>query len=414
VATVGKAAWKKYFNTGKKIHTVLKKESKTFDPVNPKEEVGKLPAGSQIVFLPSKEYDPKPIVEVVGAKSIVRVVFDTIAKPGVRSSNAASLKPQAFGVKDEEYPFKDYSSLIRENIEARDDLDSGVRLYLSALVDFADDSSQKNKTALQEAYKSATNISVSDIVKDFGEVVGPFGVITQKLIGGGKMTKVNAAVYIPARPNEPLMDYSLINTSQKRKYIISAKSGSTSNVVKPSDIINLINKDNEKKRKWERTIEYGVLEVLSEHGILHGPIAAAAFLGRKGIKDFSTITQGAADDFIAKVKGGSSTAYNKSQFSKFIAKNEYLSKKKTPTANEIMYECEKAITALSKTSKLDFTKLFREAINEQVYYVKFSIDNNGIPEFDLIGDTPEELNKKVFLRSKNGYTRASDRMGIQI
>jgi hypothetical protein len=414
MATVDKAAWAKYFNTGKKIPTVLKKESKVFDPSNPKTEKSKLPAGTEIIFLPSKEYDPKPLVEVVKGKKLVRVLFDAIAKPGVKSSAAASLKPQAFGVKDEEYKFKNYAKLIRENIDGRSDLKPDVRAYLSALIDYADAPTSKNKAAVQQAYRSATNIPVSDIVKDFGEVAGPFGVLSGKLIGNGNLTKVNAAVYIPARPNEPLMDYSLIQTSQKKKYVISAKSGTTSNVVKPGDIINLINKDANKKRKWERTIQYEALEVLSQHGILHGPIAVAAFLGSKGIKEFSSITQKAADDFISKVKGGTSTAYNKSLFASFISGNDYLSKKKNPTANEIMYECEKAISALSKTPKLDFTKLFREAIDEQVYYIKFSIDSSGISDFDLIGDTPEERNSKVFLRSKNGYTRASDRMGIQI
>jgi hypothetical protein len=53
-------------------------------------------------------------------------------------------------------------------------------------------------------------------------------------------------------------------------------------------------------------------------------------------------------------------------------------------------------------------------VDEQVYYIKFAIDNTGIPDFDLIGDTAEELKAKVFLRSKNGYTRASDRIGVQI
>jgi len=411
VATTGKAAWSKYFNTGKNIETVLKKQSKFFD-VEDEKVLGTLDVGTEIVFITTKAFDKRPQVKVVKTKKIVRVEFDKIAKPGVRSSTAASLKPQAFGVKDQEYPFKSYAKLIRENIEERKDLKGDVRAYLSALIDYADDPSAKTKAAVQKTYKAASAIPTADIVKDFGEVAGPFGVLSGKLIGG--LTETNTAVYIPARPNEPLMDYSVINTAKKRKYVISAKSGTTSNVVKPTDIINLINKVSTKKSKWSRTTQYKELEILGGASILHGPILVAAYLSNQGFKEFAGISQKAADDFIKKVKGGSSTAYDKSLFTKFISGNTYLKTKKTPTANEIMYECEKAIGALSKTPKLDFTKLFREAVDEQVYYIKFAIDNTGIPEFDLIGDTPEEMKAKVFLRSKNGYTRASDRIGVQI
>ena len=409
MATTGTAAWSKYFNTGKDIPSVLKKTSKVFD-FKTNQPVGNLDAGTEIVFITSKAFDKHPPV-LVGRKT-VRVEFDKIAKPGVRSSTAASLKPQAFGVKDTEYTFKNYAKLIRESIEERKDLTSSVRSYLSALIDYCDDPTEKNKVHLKKFYSSAKAVPVADIVKDFGEVAGPFGVLSNKLIKG--LNESNTAVFIPARPNEPLMDYSVIDTTKNRRYIISAKSGTTSNVVKPGDIINLLNKTPAKKTKWQRTTQYKVLEILSGASILYGPILVAAYLTGKGFKEFGGITQKAADDFIAKAKGSSSTAYNKSLFAKFISGNDYLSKKKSPTANEIMYECEKAIGNLSKTPKLDFTKLFRDAVDEQVYYIKFSLDNTGVPEFDLIGDTPEEVKSKVFLRSKNGYTRASDRIGIQI
>jgi hypothetical protein len=409
MATTGTAAWSKYFNTGKDIPSVLKKTSKVFD-FKTNQPVGNLDAGTEIVFITSKAFDKHPPV-LVGRK-IVRVEFDKIAKPGVRSSTAASLKPQAFGVKDTEYTFKNYAKLIRESIEERKDLTSSVRAYLTALIEYCDDPSEKNKVNLKKFYSSAKTVPVADIVKDFGEVAGPFGVLSNKLIKG--LNESNTAVFIPARPNEPLMDYSVIDTIKNRRYIISAKSGTTSNVVKPGDIINLLNKIPAKKTKWQRTTQYKVLEILSGASILYGPILVAAYLTGKGFKEFGGITQKAADDFIAKAKGSSSTAYNKSLFATFISGNEYLKKKKSPTANEIMYECEKAIGNLSKTVKLDFTKLFRDAVDEQVYYIKFSLDNTGVPEFDLIGDTPEEVKSKVFLRSKNGYTRASDRIGIQI
>jgi hypothetical protein len=82
-----------------------------------------------------------------------------------------------------------------------------------------------------------------------------------------------------------------------------------------------------------------------------------------------------------------------------------------------MYECEKYLQAESKTGRLNFTKLFADAIKGSVVYVKFALDATGVGKFETI--VAQDVIKaaagsRPFLRSKNGYTRAADKLGIQI
>jgi hypothetical protein len=94
-----------------------------------------------------------------------------------------------------------------------------------------------------------------------------------------------------------------------------------------------------------------------------------------------------------------------------------LKSKKDPTVNEIMYECEKMLQKQTKDQTFDMTELFADAIENQVFYVKFGIDSSGVGDWSVIVSDDIRKSKSgsvVYLRSKNGYTRASDRMGIQV
>jgi hypothetical protein len=97
--------------------------------------------------------------------------------------------------------------------------------------------------------------------------------------------------------------------------------------------------------------------------------------------------------------------------------NEYLKTKKNVTLNEIMYECEKLLQNESKNGSLNMNEIFSKAIEKQVIYVKFMLDARGVGEFDVIASDDiggPGKQGRVYLRTKNGYTRASDRMGIQV
>jgi hypothetical protein len=196
------------------------------------------------------------------------------------------------------------------------------------------------------------------------------------------------------------MDYSIIEGT--KTYIISAKSGETTNVVKPGDILDLIAKDPLKLKKWKNTKEYNVLKVLSENSVLIGPIKAVSYMVPNLITESKSLTE---------------QNFKLSSVAGFVNKNDYLKSKKNPTLNEVMYECEKYIKDASVSGQLDINSMFADAIRNAVVYVKFDITTSGIGYWDvIISDDIKKMKqgKKAFLRTKNGYTRAADRMGVQI
>ena len=404
MATSGAAAWQKYFRGKGDIETRLKKDSEVFDVQTKAKLSYKLSNGAEVVYMKATAYDSKAIVRTKKGNSyvLVRVPFDNIAKPGVKSSGAASLKPQAFGVSDKiKYPIVKYAKLIKDNIGERKDLSVNIKTYLNALVDHS--MGKIKDQQISSVYKKVeSDLPLNDIKKDFGEVIGPIAVHYLHLFKP-KNIRISdrMTVEVPLRPNEPLMDYAIYEGS--KKYIISAKSGETTNVVKPKDILDLLEKDPAKVKKWKKTKEYNVLKILSENSTLIGPLKAVGFMSPSLIKE-STV-------------GEDERSFNISSVASFISKNDYLKSKKKPTLNEVMYECEKFIRDQSVSGGLDINSIFADAIEGAVIYVKFDITINGVSEWDVIvsGDIKKiKSGKKAFLRTKNGYTRAADRMGVQI
>lgn len=406
MASSGRAAWVKYFQGKGNIETVVKKNSPLYDTSNPNKKIGDVSAGTKVTYVASKTFDPKASVEfVLNRKKITgRVPFDNLAKPGVKSSGAASLKPQAFGIGDQQYIFSTYKKTVSDTIESRKDLSAESRTYLSALFDYHSGGTTSKQKITKIFQQVKDNIPLGDINKDFGEVLGPVAILNQNLFSKVEinLNKGSSKIYVPLRPNEPLMDYAII-TNQK-KYIISAKSGTTTNVVKPADIIALLQKNPKTLKKWQNTDQFKILNTLAVESALVGPVKAVSQIYP------NLISAAAANSF-------SNEGYDKEKFSKFISQNQYLKNKKNPTPNEIMYECEKILKEKTQDRTFDMSKLFADAIENEVFYVKFELDKTGVGEWELI--VSEDIRKiksgnVVYLRSKNGYTRASDKMGIQV
>lgn len=406
MASSGQAAWTKYFQGKGDIQTIMKINSSVYDNEKVNQKIADISAGTKITYLASKKFESKATIEYVAnrKKIIGRVPFDNIAKPGVKASGAASLKPQAFGVGEQKYPFSSYKKTVMNFIESRKDLSAETRTYLSALFDYHSGGSTTKQKLMKIFQGVKDSVPLNDINKDFGEVLGPVAILEQELFRKNKiiLNKGAARIYVPARPNEPLMDYAIF--SGDTQYTISAKSGTTTNVVKPPDIISLLSKDPKKLKKWSKTKEFRILQILAQESIILGPIKAISEIYPDLI----------SPEAVSSISGKN---YDKKGFAKFISKNEYLKTKKEPTINEIMYECEKMLQKQTKDQTFDMTELFADAIENQVFYVKFGIDVSGVGDWSVIVSDDIRKSKSgsvVYLRSKNGYTRASDRMGIQV
>lgn len=398
MSTNGQAAWSKHFKGKGTVRTTLKKASSVYDPQNGTKKIADLEAGTEIVYLETKKFEPKALITFSKNRRSTqgRVQFDNIAKPGVKSSGASSLKPQAFKVGDTAYSSNIYKKIVLDALDDRTDLDPAVRTYLHALFDYYAGGATTEAKVKKIFAETKGNIPISDINKDFGEVLGPIAIITKGLLKSKKIrVDAGSKIYIPSRPNEPLMDYKV------GKYVISAKSGNTTNVVKPGDILSLLEKDSVKLKKWQKTKEYKILDILRRYSIRLGPIMAVSTIHPELIPP-SAITSLTDDNYLDALRG-------------FIKKNDYLKSKKSPTLNEIMYECEKILTADSKSGRLSFTKIFADAIENQVIYVRFEVGPFGTGKWEIdASDDFKSAEKSVYLRSKNGYNRDSDRMGIQV
>lgn len=386
MASSGAAAWAKHYQGKGDLATTVKTAGTIFD-ADGKPLSTQLAQGTPVLVLASKEYNSKPQirVDIGGRVQTVRFKFDSLTKPGNKASAATSLKPQAFNViTATPIQFTEYKKRLLDALQERTDLDGPLKGYLAELVHYwSGDQTAKSRASKLYARISA-DIPINDINKDFGEVLGPLAVMKHNILAGtGHEKEVNATsgIYIPARPNEPLMDYKVGSV------VISAKSGATTNTVKAQDILNLLHKRPAIERKYKPTDEWQVLNLLAANSTKAGPISAArSLLGDK--------------------------------YNAWERNNTYLKSKKGKfTDLELMYECEKYLQAESKTGRLNFTKLFADAIKGSVVYVKFALDATGVGKFETI--VAQDVIKaaagsRPFLRSKNGYTRAADKLGIQI
>lgn len=403
MASSGRQAWEKYFK-GQDISTTMKKDSDAFDGESVTKLSFKVKANEKVLVFNSESYEDKALVKRVLDGQIFRVTFNNIQKPG--RETAVNLKPQAFGIGETRYGIDEYISTILSNVEDSTKISPETKNYLLALVRYY--AGLENLRFAENAFNAnRINLPINDIKKDFGEVLGPIAVIKKQIISGLNISKSKlnmAKVFMPSRPNEPLMDYGII--VDDKMFVISAKSGTTTNVVKPQDIINLLKKDSKKMTKYKGTLEFKILCALADNGIVDGPILAASYL--KG----GPSTE-AAIDVNKKLKTGSynDNKYDLGLMSSFINKNDYLKKQTKPTLNQIMYECEKLIASSSKRD-LNFSSMFKDAVENQVIYVKFEIIGSR-PKFEVIMNDDFSA-KRVALRTKNGYTRRSDRMGVQV
>ena len=135
MASSGIAAWQKYYQGRGDIETRRKSDSAAYDVNNITTRLGIIPAGTPVVVLHSSSYDPNTTVRFIkdDKEYTVKVKFDSIAKPGVRSSGAASLKPQAFNIGDRQYALSEYRNVILQSISGRKDLELHVKEYLDLL-----------------------------------------------------------------------------------------------------------------------------------------------------------------------------------------------------------------------------------------------------------------------------------------
>lgn len=295
-----------------------------------------------------------------------------------KTAGGIILKPQFFsGITDKDISYSSYYSTIVESIQDSTKLDTQQKTLLMDLVEYHASFSAQSLAKWKKTFKASGDcIPVNTINTDFSEVLGPFAVI-QKLLPVNART---AKVFLPYAGNYPLVDY-LIKTNSKQ-YNISAKSGDTTNTLKPSDVKKLIDASDVLVKKYKNSVQYQVITILTENTWKQGPIEALIYL-----------------------KGQNYAA------AKWIKQNVY--------SEPVRQQAENSIVEISRT-ELDFTEMYKDATDAKVYYVKFKLLPDGTPEWKLVENTQDEQNrpkatKRIAFRSKNYVGRPNgDKLGFQV
>jgi len=294
-----------------------------------------------------------------------------------KTASGIILKPSFFeGITDIDIPLSEYAEKVEKGIKSNDKLDGQQKQLLLALLKYHTTFSTADLTALKKTFNALkTTLPLSTINNDFGEVLGPLAILKKKLLPINIRT---AVVFIPSRSNEPLLDYRIYDKEKKTNYKISAKSGDTTNTLKPGDVIKLIDGSAKIKQKHQSTDQYKVLQLLTENTWKEGPILALNYLKSKNFSE-----------------------------TKWLKETNYTE----PTRQQ----SENSLVKISKES-LDFTNIYVDATNAKVYYVKFLLDATGVPAWEILLDSKNrpKSDKRIEFRSKNFVGRPNgDKLGFQ-
>ena len=317
-----------------------------------------------------------------GAGAVVIGQTKIITKPA-KTQGGHILKPGFFGdprisLVDEDIPFNSYYSKVISAINATKKLSDEQKEVLIAITEYTNSPDAATKLKMKKMMKNlGQTIQINTVNNDFGEVLGPIAIRSHSLL---PIDYRSAVVRIPGRSNEPLLDYKI--TDNKNEYKISAKSGTTTNTLKPADVLSLINENPKLKKKWGKGPEYAIIKLLNEGTTKQGPIDTGMWMKNNGFE---------------------------SEFA-WLKNNVY--------TEESRQKCEDTIVKISRES-IDFTPLFKDATESKIFYVKFRMTIMGEVEWKLV-ETPKDKSeekktqKRVSFRSKNFVGRAKDKLGFQV
>ena len=384
--------WNKNWRGRGNVSTVVKSTSGApyYEQQNSVSTVGRIPRGTQVVYIDNlSRVHNKVAVQYNG--QTVYTNIDNLAKP--RSVSVVNLKPQAFGLAGIEYTLSGYVTALKNSIRSRSDIQGDLQEYLLDLVEFADTNSSNIS-----GYDIG-DLPIRDIIKDFGEVIGPIYCIKRGLSQYNVGVNVTSKIFIPVAPNEPLLDYYIIAGSNRIK--ISAKARGTSNTLKVADLVPVILGNPTLLRKYSNSIEFNTMRQIYDNTMIQGPIKACGVLG--------IITQEAVNS----VASNPADVPDTSLFSNLIQSDVRLQNSSQVTTRQVSFLCEKALIDYSKRETIKYTEIVREVLKNEIYFVKLDI-NGGIPSFMTQSTSGDTSISNLYFRTKNGYDAKSDKLGFKL
>jgi len=384
--------WNKNWRGRGNVPTVVKTSSGApyYEQQNSVSTVGRIPRGTQVVYIDNiSRVHNKVAVQYNG--QTVYTNIDNLAKP--RSISVVNLKPQAFGLAGTEYTLSGYITALKNSIRSRSDIQGDLQEYLLDLVEFADTNSSNIS-----GY-DINDLPIRDIIKDFGEVIGPIYCIRRGLSRYNVGVNITSKIFIPVAPNEPLLDYYIIAGSNRIK--VSAKARGTSNTLKVADLVPVILGNPTLLRKYSNSIEFNTMRQIYDNTMIQGPIKACGVLG--------IITQEAVNS----VASNPADVPDTSLFTNLIQSDVRLQNSSQVTTRQVSFLCEKALIDYSKKETIKYTEIVREVLKNEIYFVKLDI-NGGIPSFMTQSTSGDTSISNLYFRTKNGYDAKSDKLGFKL
>lgn len=333
-------------------------------------------------------------------------------------------------------PVGKYAAEVLKQIAAiKDkDVDANSKLYLIALVEFM--TGKIKEKELLAAYSKNT-IPDKDIIKNFGEILGPFyalQVVETKIRG-----KINNVVF-PTRQNYEVFDFFIKNDHH---YGFSSKAMvGGSNPLVPRLIIERLKKMKNKTEFKKFENELTVLQELTDYGMFEGVARAFAILIKNGVKAkgfegaeklFSKMSLVNIRSDAAIFEKNKESNINKLRLSNYKAYETFLdnyvvgsiSEQKRKEAKKNGYQSVNVVYGMikfiSSVKNFQFDEIMKHAFQD-LYVAKMGM-KKGVPVFGL--QTTIEANKifkpKSFqigeeyaFRSKASWDRVRDKLGIQL
>ena len=456
-STYKQASWNKYFQTalnkssGGHICTSVKPKdgAKLYD-MDSVVTNDIWPRGGMVrVF--DQTYPSNHLIAVKVKKSTkwkeYRIHIDVLEKPGT-SSGVPLLKPQEFGLKEDIfYTFDQARDQILKSLDERTDLPGTVKEYLELLLLYESEGNTVPPADVQRAFESMKEGEkkkwMNDILKDYGETIGPFACYGRSLIEGATNGKFkverSARIWWPEDPAFPLLDYGLrLKASDKTMLNISAKTWKLygkeikGNTVKSGDVLTLLDRVEPKsgrkqldlKEKWRRKLQYGVLQDLDNNSSWSGPAIALRRMIKKGVipqRKAVGLTKAAVDDLTKNGKATLSTPASRAKWKTFEDNNEIIDRRrkvkgrawKGMSIENLRYATEVVLhKACAPNATTSFADIFADAIMNTVIYVKFGIERNGLPVWKAKSAYHYRNMEKVCFRSTNQFDSGKGKIGL--
>jgi hypothetical protein len=436
-----KEAWDDYKRHYMKGFEILaKKDIPVYDGAKSTKKVGTVSKGSGVHVKPISGNSYQARIEVIYDNDKTGwISTPMLGKPrsATGKKKMPELKPQEFDIPlDQKMSFETYYKKVLAAIEKRDDLQLVIKEYLKELTEFCMHHGATEKKELVKAYADLAASEYIDIMnnieKDFSEITAPLCVLERGAaeldkLGYGKLTKKNAQVFLPGAGNEPLIDF-MIYDDEDREYPFSVKKISkTTNVVKPQDIISLL--DKKKNSKWvkdyKKTVEFKILEVLADNRVKQGSFLALEVLAKDTTLKHK-LPRNVVTNIDKMVKGGdpSETDVKAAQAWWLELADMYYTdakdywnapKHSSGQVGIASLICQMALRKISKEGALVYRNVIQNFVMQEVTYYKFAT-NRGMPVFYMENHLKNNLkpNDEYYLREKSSIGNPyRDKVGVQ-